>query len=55
MSNGEDWLWRPVRAGMCKYESVIDGTLSLDDIANMNEMLDVERENELRIEATRKE
>jgi uncharacterized protein DUF6889 len=33
---------------------VIDGTLSLDDIANMNEMLDVERENELRVQdATR--
>lgn len=55
MSNGESWLWRPMRAGMCRYESVIDGTLSLDDIATMNEILDVERENELRIEAATKE
>jgi len=33
---------------MCKYESVIDGTLSLADIATMNQVLDVKAENEAR-------
>ncbi|MEL5505021.1 hypothetical protein PTR92_20665 [Serratia ureilytica] len=36
---------RPVHAGMCSYESLKDGTLSLADIALMNESLDVEAEN----------
>ncbi|EPL3172198.1 DUF6889 family protein [Serratia bockelmannii] len=30
---------------MCSYESLKDGTLSLADIALMNESLDVEAEN----------
>ncbi|HGE8301173.1 TPA: hypothetical protein ACGD5C_001489 [Serratia marcescens] len=36
---------RPVHAHMCSYESLKDGTLSLADIALMNESLDVEAEN----------
>lgn len=48
LPSGEDWLWRPVVSGMCKYESVIDGTLSLADIATMNQVLDVKAENEAR-------
>lgn len=48
MSSGEDWLWRPVANGMCKYESVIDGTLSLADIATMNDIITVKQENEVR-------
>ncbi len=39
---------RPVLRGMCKYESLKDGTLSLLDIAIMNEALDVQDENERR-------
>ena len=31
---------------MCKYESLIDGTLSIDDIALMNDALDVKAHNE---------
>ena len=54
LPSGEDWLWRPVAKGMCKYESVIDGTLSLADIATMNDVLDCEAENERRfIEANK--
>ena len=34
--------------GLCKYESIIDGTLSLGDIALLNDALDVQNENELR-------
>lgn len=39
---------RPVLEGCCKYESLIDGTLDLRDIARMNEALDVKYENEER-------
>ena len=34
--------------GMCKFESLKDGTLDLVDIAKMNDALDVEAENERR-------
>lgn len=39
---------RPILEGMCKYESLIDCTLSLEDIALMNDALDVKYENEAR-------
>lgn len=48
MADDEDWLMRPVLEGCCKYESLIDGTLDLRDIARMNEALDVKYENEER-------
>jgi hypothetical protein len=35
----------PVIAGMCKYESLLDGTLDLEDIAELNEDLAVHSEN----------
>lgn len=37
---------RPVLAGLCKYESLIDGTLDLADIALMNDALAVRADNE---------
>lgn len=37
---------RPVLRGLCKYESLKDGTLSLLDIAKMNEALDVSFTNQ---------
>lgn len=49
MLQGEDWLLRPVLAGMCKYESLKDYTLDLVDIAIMNEALDVRSENTYRL------
>lgn len=48
MSDGEDWLLRPVIDGLCQYESLKDGTLNLEDIARMNDALDVRAENEKR-------
>lgn len=54
MSNGEDWLLRPVLHKLCKYESLIDGTLSLADVADLNELLDVKAENERRYQAAQK-
>jgi hypothetical protein len=49
MGEGDDWLMRPVLAGMCRYESLKNGTLDLLDIARMNDALDVQSENERRI------
>jgi hypothetical protein len=43
-----DVLMRPVLAGMCKYESLKDGTLDLEDILMMNDAIDVKNENERR-------
>ena len=44
---------RPVVEGMCKFESLKDGTISLWDIALMNEALAVRDENTLRAEESR--
>jgi hypothetical protein len=48
MPDSEDWLVRPVREGMCSYESLKNGLLDLEDIARMNDALDVGIENETR-------
>ncbi len=48
MPDGEDWLLRPVVRGMCRYESLKDGTLDLADLAIMNDALNVLDENERR-------
>ena len=48
MNEEEDWVMRPVLEGLCKYESLIDGTLSLNDVARMNEALEIRQENEAR-------
>ncbi len=46
MADGEDWLLRPVIEGACKYESLKDCTLDLEDVARMNAAFDVKAENE---------
>ncbi len=48
MANQEDWVMRPVIEGLCSYRELIDGTLDLEDVARMNEALDVRFENERR-------
>lgn len=48
MGSEEDWVMRPVLEGLCKYESLKDGTIDLEDVARMNEALDVKFENEKR-------
>jgi len=40
------FLLKPVMAGMCKYESLLDGTLKLIDFAIMNDALDCKSWNE---------
>lgn len=49
MAGGDDWLLRPVLRGLCRYESLRDGSLCLGDIVKMNEALDVEAENQRRL------
>lgn len=48
MKDGEDWVMRPVVHGMCKYESLKDCTLDLEDVFRMNAAIDVKIENENR-------
>jgi hypothetical protein len=50
MTDDEDWVMKPVMRGLCRYESLVDGTLSLFDLARMNEALDVESENSKRLD-----
>ncbi|WP_158810468.1 phage tail assembly chaperone [Beijerinckia sp. L45] len=49
MPNGENWLWRPVLRGMCKAESLLDGTLHIEHIAKFNDAIDCEEENQARM------
>lgn len=51
MPDGMDWLMRPVDAGMCNYQELIDGTLDICDVADMNDYLDVKTENAYRARA----
>lgn len=48
MPDGTDWLYRPVSEQYIKYESLIDGTLDLEDVAELNDMISVKQENERR-------
>lgn len=54
MPDGEDWLYRPAAEQMCKYESLINGTLDLEDVAKMNDVLDVRAENSRRYQEAQK-
>lgn len=48
MTENEDWLLRPVLEGLCQYESLKNCTLDLEDLAKLNDALDVKYENENR-------
>lgn len=39
-------MLRPVMHQLCKYESLLDGTLDLADIALLNDAIDVKSDNE---------
>lgn len=45
LSSHDDWLMRPVLRGLCRFESLKDGTLTLGDVAMMNEAIDIEEAN----------
>lgn len=50
MTESEDWVFRPVARGWLKAESLIDGTVDLAYVALINEAIDVEQENQLRLQ-----
>lgn len=45
---------RPVLRGLCRYTELIDGTLSLYDVAEMNDAIDVLDENTWRAQEAAK-
>jgi hypothetical protein len=50
MSEGIDWIFRPLERGWCRYESYLDGTLHIADVALMCDAIDVLEENQMRVE-----
>lgn len=48
MPDDLDWLWRPMMRGLCRYESLVDGSLHIEDVATMNAILDAADENQQR-------
>ncbi|WP_241603846.1 DUF6889 family protein [Rosenbergiella nectarea] len=53
LADGLDYLLRPVDAGLCHYVALKDGSLSLYDVALMNDYLDMKADNEMRIQRWR--
>lgn len=51
MASKEDWLFRPVLAGKMMAESLINGAVDLAFIADINEAMDVQAENQRRHDA----
>jgi len=49
MPDGEGYLLRPVAKGMCRLESLLDGTLDLEHIMLANDYLDIIDENDRRL------
>ena len=49
MPDGRGWLWRPITRGMFKGEGLFDGTLRIEHIAEANDALDIELENQNRL------
>lgn len=48
------FLMRPVLAGLCKYESLKDGSLDLADIFLLNVSLKVDNINQKRLQEIKK-
>ena len=49
MPEGMDFIMRPVLRGLCKYESLLNGTVRMVDLARMNDAINVYDENEARL------
>lgn len=49
MPDRTDWLMYPVMMGKCRYESLIDGTLDLMDLARLHDAISVMEENARRL------
>lgn len=55
MPDGLDWLYRPVDRGWIKYESLIDGTLDIADVYEINNAIDCIEENRYRAQKAQEE
>lgn len=55
MAEDEDYVMRPVIEGLCKYESLLDGSIDLGDIARMNDAISVKYENQERLRKANEE
>ena len=53
MPDGLEFLFRPVLAGLIKYESLLDGSIGLEDIADLNDALDIQAHNTALMETRR--
>lgn len=51
LPGGEDWVLRPVLRGLLRYESLIDGSVDIADVALLNDALDVADENTRRAQS----
>ncbi|PAV10826.1 NTP pyrophosphohydrolase [Arsenophonus sp. ENCA] len=49
MPDGKDFLRLPVKFGYIKFTELKDGSIDLADLAEMNEWIDIEQDNEARI------
>lgn len=49
MVEEEDWIMRPVLEHLIPYTALLDHSVDLEDIARMNEALDVRAENDYRM------
>lgn len=53
MPDGLEFLFRPVLAGLIRYESLLDGSVGLADIADLNDALDIRDYNTTLMEKRR--
>jgi hypothetical protein len=49
MPDGTGELYRPMVEGLCTYRELHDGTLQIEDVARMQDVLTVKAENEARL------
>lgn len=45
MASGEEWLFRPMTEGWVSFREYHDGSIDLNDVADMNELIDVRDAN----------
>lgn len=55
MPNGEEWYLKPIELGFYTYSQLKDGTILIEDIAEINDYISIANENQGRFrEATKR-
>lgn len=54
MAEEEDWIMRPVMRGLVPYEALVTPGLTLEDFQRMVDALEVESENQYRLQQSMK-